>query len=167
MPEALQLAGLHSTEAAREPAAGVSKRCESGVAWRRTHGGRAPVSRSKPLGCPRCSLSGSFPTDLQGAYPYLTPTLTATLTLHNEHVSLWGRYPVDIKVGEQTLPSSAVRGRLLTLTKVEAAGCRVVAVARSYDGHAWEGIMPEPLQPDCTGSWRLSDDGDRRAYCCV
>lgn len=45
------------------------------------------------------------------------------------------------------LPAS-VPGQLLTL-KTVGPDCAARPVARSYDGHPWEGVLPAPVQPDC------------------
>ena len=39
------------------------------------------------------------------------------------------------------------------LRKLDRSKCAAQAVARSYDTHGWEGVMPEPwvgLKTDCT-----------------
>ena len=56
-----------------------------------------------------------------------------------------------LKSGINALPVSK-KYQLLLLRIVEPHDCSAQAVARSYDGHVWEGIMPKPwggLSSDC------------------
>ena len=47
------------------------------------------------------------------------------------------------------LPQSKTNQLLTLLQITHPPVCSATAVARSYDGHAWEGLMPTPLQPKC------------------
>ena len=62
------------------------------------------------------------------------------------------------------LPSS-VLGRLVTLSRVDAGCARVQQLARSYDGHAWEGVMPEPLAPEILAG--CQGVGGKQASCAL
>jgi cullin-associated NEDD8-dissociated protein 1 len=57
-------------------------------------------------------------------------------------------FPMSVTSG-MILPQSSPN-QLLFLQQVSSE-CVVVPVARSYDGRAWEGMMPKPLEPTCTG----------------
>jgi cullin-associated NEDD8-dissociated protein 1 len=57
-------------------------------------------------------------------------------------------FPMTVTSG-MTLPRSSPN-QLLFLQQV-AMDCALVTVARSYDGRAWEGVMPQPIEPTCTG----------------
>ena len=55
-----------------------------------------------------------------------------------------------------TLPRS-LPGQLLTLRRIAGNGssggaCASAVVARSYDGHLWEGVQPAPVQPVCSAA---------------
>jgi hypothetical protein len=56
-------------------------------------------------------------------------------------------FPLAVTSG-LTLPQSAPN-QLLFLRQI-SVDCSAMTVARSYDGRAWEGVMPMPLQPTCT-----------------
>ena len=57
-------------------------------------------------------------------------------------------FPYTVPTGTSNLPQSSAN-QLLTLHRISAEGCASEPVARSYDGQAWEGVMPAPLQPNC------------------
>ena len=58
-------------------------------------------------------------------------------------------FPVTVPIGQGApLPPSAPN-MLLTLRRIQPNDCTSVAVARSYGGHAWEGMQPEPLHLEC------------------
>jgi cullin-associated NEDD8-dissociated protein 1 len=53
-----------------------------------------------------------------------------------------------------TLPRS-LPGLLLTLRRIAGSSggaCASAVVARSYDGHPWEGVQPAPVQPVCSAA---------------
>jgi len=57
---------------------------------------------------------------------------------------------VPVGTGSSVKLPKSTKGQLLILRRF-AKDCSSVPVARSYDGHAWEGISPQPMQPKCTG----------------
>lgn len=78
--------------------------------------------------------------------------------LSNESVAAQGAgFPLTVRgnssdgggvdAGRVLLPASEP-GQSLTLQLV-GPDCSLRAVARSYDGQPWEGVLPTPLQPDC------------------
>ena len=56
--------------------------------------------------------------------------------------------PYSASRGPSTLPQSRP-GQLLVLEQIAADCSEPMPVARSYDGHAWEGVPPRNLQPEC------------------
>ena len=54
-----------------------------------------------------------------------------------------------------TLPSSRTH-QLLRLQEVDDSTGAVLTVGRSYDGHAWEGVMPQPASFRCLSSGCLA-----------
>ena len=63
-------------------------------------------------------------------------------------------FPRSVAIGAATLLPRSLAGQLLTLRRIAGSSgvCPSAVVARSYDGHAWEGVQPVPLQPMCTAA---------------
>ena len=62
-------------------------------------------------------------------------------------------FPIVLSTPSTLIPTalpSSFAGQRLTLQRISPHCGTVVAVARSYNGHPWEGVPPAPLHPDCT-----------------
>ena len=59
-------------------------------------------------------------------------------------------FPITPELGAASALPNSSPGLLLTLRRISTDCTTAKAVARSYGGHAWEGLLPVPLQPSCT-----------------
>ena len=59
-------------------------------------------------------------------------------------------FPITPEFGAASALPNSSPGLLLTLRQISPDCANAQPVARSYGGHAWEGLLPVPLQPSCT-----------------
>ena len=55
---------------------------------------------------------------------------------------------MSVKHGEATVLPRSGPNQLMVLDFVTQE-CKATTIARSYDGHGWEGVLPTPLKPSC------------------